>query len=65
MLFQTGDRDEGSPVRGIEKINYDVSRVYAAAGAKEQFQSIVYPGLGHVYTMDMWNRTLDWFETHL
>ena len=65
MLFQTGDQDKGSPIKGIEKINAAVSRVYAAMGAREQFQSIVYPGLGHVYTMDMWNRTIKWFLTHL
>ena len=65
MLFQTGDQDDGSPIKGIEKINDAVSRVYAAVGATEQFQSIIYPCLGHVYTMEMWRRTLDWFEAHL
>ena len=27
--------------------------------------NLVYPGLGHVYTPEMWAHTLDWFESRL
>jgi hypothetical protein len=31
----------------------------------DQFQSILYPGIGHVYTPEMWDRTVAWFAKHL
>jgi hypothetical protein len=34
-------------------------------GAKDNFQSIVYPGLGHVYTQEMWGKTLAWLTKEL
>ena len=65
VLFQTGDRDAGSPVDGIHAIEAAVRPVYALYGKGGDFQSIVYPGLGHVYTPQMWARTLAWMDEHL
>jgi dienelactone hydrolase len=65
ILFQTGDRDNGSPVDGIHAIESAVRPAYRLYGSENSFQSIVYPGLAHVYTPEMWKRTLDWFDTHL
>ncbi len=65
MLFQTGDQDAGSPAAGVRKIGHAVSRVYQAMGRSENFQSILYPGIGHVYTPEMWERTVSWFSQHL
>ena len=65
VLFQTGDRDAGSPVGGIHAIESAVRPVYALCGRSGDFQSIVYPGLGHVYTPQMWARTLAWMDGHL
>jgi dienelactone hydrolase len=65
MLFQTGDQDAGSPASGVTKIAEEVSRVYSAMHAPDQFKSILYPGVGHVYTAEMWDRTLAWFQDHL
>jgi len=62
VLFQTGDQDGGSPVDGVHAIETAVRPIYDLYGQKEQFQSIVYPGLGHVYTREMWDRTLEWLE---
>ena len=65
ILFQTGDRDGGSPVDGIHAIESAVRPVYALYGRGDDFQSLVYPGLGHVYTPQMWGRTLAWMDAHL
>ena len=65
LLFQTGDQDIGSPIAGVRKIGEAVSRVYTALGHADNFQSIIYPGLGHIYTPEMWDRTLAWFAKHL
>jgi hypothetical protein len=65
VLFQTGDQDGGSPVDGIHAIEAAVRPVYGLYGKADDFQSIVYPGLGHVYTKEMWARTLAWMDERL
>jgi dienelactone hydrolase len=65
VLFQTGDRDPTSPVDGIHAIESAVGQVYRLYGAEGGFQSIVYSGQGHVYTPEMWARTLAWMDEHL
>jgi dienelactone hydrolase len=65
VLFQTGDQDSGSPVDGVQAIETAVRPIYDLYGAKDKFQSIVYPGLGHVYTQEMWDKTLDWLTKEL
>ncbi len=65
ILFQTGDRDPGSPVEGIHAIEAAVRPAYGLYGSGAGFSSIVYPGLAHVYTPQMWSRTLEWMDEHL
>ena len=65
VLFQTGDQDSGSPIDGVHAIETAVRPIYELYGAKDKFQSIVYPGLGHVYTQEMWDKTLDWLTKEL
>jgi dipeptidyl aminopeptidase/acylaminoacyl peptidase len=65
VLFMTGDKDSGSPVDGIQAIGSAVRPVYSLYGKEADFQNIIYPGLGHVYTPEMWSRTLAWMEEHL
>ena len=65
VLFQTGDQDSGSPVDGIHTIENAVRPVYGLYGQTGEFQSLVYPGLGHVYTQDMWDKTQAWLTRHL
>lgn len=65
VLFQTGDKDAGSPVDGIHMIESAVRPVYGLYGREGDFQSLVYPGLGHVYTPEMWAKTLAWMDAHL
>jgi dienelactone hydrolase len=64
VLFQTGDQDGGSPVDGVRAIESAVRPVYRLYGKEQSFQSIIYPGLGHVYTQEMWDKTLHWLDEH-
>jgi dienelactone hydrolase len=63
MLFMTGDQDGGSPVEGVRKLGEIVGKIYALHGteAREKFENAIYPGLGHVYTPEMWLRMESWF----
>jgi len=65
VLFLDGDRDTTSPVDGIHAIESAVRPVYGLYGAKDRFQSLVYEGQGHLYTPEMWSRTLAWLDRWL
>lgn len=64
MLFMTGDQDGGSPVEGVRKIGEIVSKVYALHGdaAAGHFENAIYPGVGHVYLPEMWEKTVRWMD---
>ena len=64
MLFMTGDQDGGSPVEGVRKLGDIVSKVYALHGkdAGSHFESTIYPGVGHVYLPEMWEKTVAWMD---
>jgi len=65
ILFQTGDQDAGSPIEGVRKIERAVKPFWEASGHADAFESVVYPGVGHLFNEAMWARTLEWFEHHL
>ena len=65
VLFLDGDRDGTSPVDGIHAIGRAVRPVYGLYGQEANFQSVVYPGQGHLYTRPMWDRTVAWLEQYL
>jgi dienelactone hydrolase len=65
LLFQTGDQDSGSPTDGVRVIEEKVRPIYKLHGAIDSFQSVIYPGVGHVYLPEMWQKTVGWFDTHL
>jgi fermentation-respiration switch protein FrsA (DUF1100 family) len=65
LLFQSGELDAGSPIAGIRAIEAKVARLYRLHGKPDQFQSLIYPGVGHVYTPEMWDRTVAWLEQYL
>ena len=62
VLFLDGEQDGTSPVDGIHVIESAVRPVYRLYGKEAEFQSVVYAGQGHVYTPEMWARTLEWME---
>jgi dienelactone hydrolase len=65
VLFQTGDEDPGSPVDGIRIIESAVRPAYRLYSREDAFQNLVYPGVGHVYTSEMWAQTLAWMNDKL
>ena len=64
-LFLTGDLDPGSPADGVEVIEAKVGGLFAAAGTKDQFRSVRYPDVAHVYTPAMRAEMLAWFAKWL
>jgi dienelactone hydrolase len=65
VLFLDGDQDQTSPVDGIHVIEAAVRPVYKLYGKESDFESVVYPGQGHLYTPEMWKKTLDWMDKNL
>jgi dienelactone hydrolase len=65
VLYQTGDQDSASPVDGIRMIDAAVRPVYRLYGKEDEFVNLIYPGQGHVYTPEMWTKTLDWLDRSL
>jgi dienelactone hydrolase len=64
MLFMTGDQDGGSPIEGVKHLGKIVSQVYALLGADslQRFENNIYPGIGHVYLPEMWDKTVKWLD---
>lgn len=58
LLFLSGETDAGSPVDGIKIIERKVKQAYRLYDAEKEFGSIIYPGVGHQYTPNMWQRML-------
>jgi fermentation-respiration switch protein FrsA (DUF1100 family) len=65
VLFMNGDQDGGSPADGIHAIEQSVRGAYRLYGKESEFRSFVYAGQGHVYTPEMWAKTLAWMEEKL
>jgi len=65
LLTLTGDQDGGSPASGVNKINAVAQTVYDLYGKGDNFRGIVYPGVAHKYTPEMWREMLDWFDRRL
>jgi dienelactone hydrolase len=64
-LFMTGDVDGGSPIDGIRILESKAKQAYALYGKTNEFESVVYPGMGHEYRPEMWQKTLAWMDSHL
>jgi dienelactone hydrolase len=64
-LFMNGDQDSGSPPDGIRVIEQAVRPAYRLYGKEVEFQSFIYAGQGHVYTPEMWEKTLTWMGEKL
>jgi len=65
VLLMNGDRDDGSPVDGIKLIEAAVRPAYRLYDKENNFQSVVYPGVGHEYLPEMWQKILSWFDRTL
>ena len=65
VLFMNGGEDPGSPTDGIKAIEAAARPAWRLAGKEANFQIIIYPGVGHVYTPEMWEKTLAWLDEKL
>jgi dienelactone hydrolase len=65
LLTLTGDKDAGSPVDGVRIINAFQQYLYKLYGKAENFRGLVYRGIGHEYTPEMWKETLSWLKKHI
>jgi dienelactone hydrolase len=65
FLSLAGADDAGSPVPGIRKIESAASPAWRLYGKADDFRSVIYPGVGHVYTPEMWQEMLGWFDSRL
>ncbi|MEO8764497.1 MAG: alpha/beta hydrolase family protein [Ginsengibacter sp.] len=65
FLVLTGDSDPGSPISGMKTLERKLNAVYSLYTKNENFKSIIYPNTGHVYTDDMKNEMVDWFDKYL
>jgi dienelactone hydrolase len=64
-MFLNGGADAGSPEDGIHAIEAAVRPAYKLYGRESDFVSVVYPGQGHIYTPEMWTKTLNWMDERL
>ena len=64
-LTLTGDKDGGSPADGVRIINAFQQYLYKLYGKPENFRGLLYEGLGHEYTPEMWEETLKWLKKYL
>lgn len=64
-LFLTGDLDTGSPVEGMTTLGEKVKPIYALHGVPGNFESTVFPGVGHVCLPEMWKLAVDWLGKNL
>jgi dienelactone hydrolase len=64
-LFLNGGADGGSPEDGIHAIEDAVRPAYRLYDKVDSLQSAVYPGQGHVYTLEMWAKSLAWMDEHM
>jgi len=65
FLTLSGADDTGSPAPGVKKINDFCAEVYRLHGRPEAFKGILYPGVAHVYTPEMWKEMLHWMDRSL
>lgn len=65
LLLNFGELDRGSPIEEVRAGIETIGRAYAAAGRPEAFDSFIEPGVGHVLSPAMWERTREWFRRHL
>ncbi|MFA6564217.1 MAG: alpha/beta hydrolase family protein [Verrucomicrobiia bacterium] len=65
FLSLAGADDGGSPVPGIRKIESAAGPAWRLFDKGDDFRSVIYPGVGHVYTPEMWQEMLGWFDSRL
>jgi dienelactone hydrolase len=65
FLTLSGAADAGSPVAGVDRINAFCADLWKLHGRPDAFRGVLYPGVGHVYTPEMWTEMTAWMDRHL
>ncbi len=65
LLCLNGAEDKLAPPKGVRRIEEDTASIYSAYNAHNAFKSIVYPGVGHAWTPEMWHETHAWLNQWL
>jgi len=65
LLLNFGELDEGSPIEEVREGVEIIRAFYERAGARDNFSVFIQPGVGHVLSEEMWERTKAWFARHL
>lgn len=65
QMILIGDSDPLSPIEGVRKIVDYTRGVYALHGAGDRFAPVLYPGLGHAFTPEMFAALLGWLQANL
>jgi hypothetical protein len=64
-LLNFGETDGGSPVADLPAAIQKIEQSYKDQSATDNFSAVIEPGVGHVLSDAMWQRTLSWFDRHL
>lgn len=62
LLCLNGDNDVLSPVKGITIVGDSMAKVYSLYGQKEKFRSMIFPGVAHQCTPEMWVVMQQWIS---
>lgn len=65
LLLNFGETDRGSPVADLPAAIQKIEQSYKDQSAGDNFSAFIEPGVGHVLSEAMWQRTLSWFDRHL
>lgn len=65
QLVVIGDADDLSPVSGVRAIDVYARRIYGLYEAPERFKTVIYPGIGHAYTPEMFGEVFGWLRRYL
>ncbi len=65
QIVLAGGDDALSPLDGIQLITEFTRGVYRLYGAEAHYETHIYPGLGHVYTLEMFDTLLDFLGRYL
>ena len=65
FLSLAGELDPTSAVRGIRKIESAAQPAWKLWDREDAFRSVIQPGVGHVYSREMWDQMVHWFDSHL
>lgn len=65
LLLNFGELDTGSPLPEVKEGIEIIRELYRLAGAAEHFQAFIQPGVGHVLSPEMWEKTRAWLAQHL